>query len=151
MTDPTPEIRARCEAATKGPWFKAKMGVGTPQWGVSGPLLDRGGQYRRIAICGSPRVYRGPLDDEDASNAAFIAHARTDVPWLLAALAARDAEIARLKAALEPFAKLAEILDEAWHDDDELLLECPDNFLLHKFKVRDFRRAASTEQSEVTK
>lgn len=86
MTDTpldTAAIRARCDAATDGPW-----GV-TNEPGVCAKHPD------------FPKAVRGVFDldwpEDAAANCEFAAHARTDIPALLDALAARDAEIARLK------------------------------------------------------
>lgn len=79
-------IRARCEAATPGPWIASEVeprglssvtAVGD-NWGVFTKIGER-----------KPRQYATPEAD-----AAFIAHARTDIPALLD-------EVARLRAALE--------------------------------------------------
>lgn len=57
------EIKARCEAATKGPWIKINDQL---RHGVTAGLI------------GVIHVY-----DEDAD---FIAHSREDIPFLLAEL-----------------------------------------------------------------
>lgn len=60
------EARARCEAATKGPWF------------------NRQGGYNKTGI---PKIYSDPEKDSyvahATSNGDFIAHARTDLPRAL--------------------------------------------------------------------
>jgi hypothetical protein len=78
------EIRKRAEAATEDPWFVEGKTVYS-----SGVLLA--GTYPAM-IC----------DECDVTEAEFIAHAREDVPKLLA-------EIERLKIALENVADLTEI------------------------------------------
>lgn len=83
MPDLTPErldeIEARCEAATPGPWRNRDLlGVlGRPEDGVQ--------------ICG------GCTND----NRDFIAHARQDIPALIAAVRERDARIAELEKDLD--------------------------------------------------
>ena len=78
------EIEARANAATEGPWevdpFTWKPGHPIPpsEWlGIeaTGPVK---GEVARIR----------PNEDEDHANAEFIAHARADVPALVAALRA---------------------------------------------------------------
>lgn len=86
MTDPmTPEelraCRERAEAATAGPWR-----VGSVE------------TYHVFVPCstciGPERVFlRFNEHFPHGADAAFIAHARTDVPRLLATIAARDAQL----------------------------------------------------------
>lgn len=72
MTDYLDEIQARADAATPGPW-------------------EHVGSYGRI-VSGPVQVCRAYGDDGTATpDAAFIAHARTDVPRLVAALRAVEA------------------------------------------------------------
>jgi len=83
-------INARCKNATPGQWvFQDYRGSGG---------FIRAGQ-EALAQMWNCR------DEEDYTNAtangAFIAHARADVPDLLAALTAAEAENARLREALE--------------------------------------------------
>jgi len=66
--------RARCEAATQGPWQNG-----------SGRFVYRPG-------AGEQALHLGPLSDVD-----FIAHARTDLPTALDHIDALEAENARLK------------------------------------------------------
>ena len=81
------EIEARIEAATEGPWTVLPDSA---DWDV--PILDAAGSF----ICCSPDdgVRGGHL----AQDAAFIAHARTDVPWLVEQVKVRDKA---LRAVLE--------------------------------------------------
>lgn len=89
-------IQARIAAATPGPW--AESGIGDYGWGV-----------------GSPAEHIVEADDSEQgrANAAFIAHARTDVERLVAevrrlrALADRTRALALLEAA-NRYAKLAD-------------------------------------------
>lgn len=76
-------IKARCEAATEGPWHREHgdygcVSIGNFGWVVDGPNC--------------------PQYDEDTpqghADAEFIAHARTDVPALVA-------EVERLRAEVE--------------------------------------------------
>lgn len=72
---PLEEIRARAEAATPGPWRAAKQCVG---------FDDDAGLFRLFEV-GNWAI---PADAE------FIAHARMDIPLLLAALDESRAEVA---------------------------------------------------------
>lgn len=72
------EIKARCEAATAGPW---EFGLGT-----SDPFPDPPGGIWCVEsshlewICKSLFPTRS---SQSKANMAFIAHARQDVPWLM--------------------------------------------------------------------
>lgn len=75
-------IRARAEAATDGPWRTWNDGhVGSPTVHIGGGVMP---------TPGSDPAQRMP-------DAEFIAHARTDVPALLDALDAAEAEVERLR------------------------------------------------------
>ena len=68
------EIRARVEAATEGPWSVYRG--------------DRIGTYvTRPDLAGVAREWSLTWSDADAE---FIAHSRTDVPWLLGQVELRD-------------------------------------------------------------
>ncbi len=74
-------IKARAAAATPGPWYVERGGEhGDPFWAIAAILRDPYGD--NSLSCGS-----------DREVAEFIAHARTDVPALVA-------EVERLEAAL---------------------------------------------------
>ena len=86
------EIRERVEAATPGPWF-----VDGPEFGGLWVTAYRDGE----SIAGGQPVHPSHKDQSFAvmaglgdEDAAFIAAAREDVPFLLA-------EIARLQALLD--------------------------------------------------
>ena len=73
------EIRARAEAATPGPW--------RTEWS------DRDAHYRIIFNEQGnwlAEVFEEEGDEGDPFDASFIAHARTDIPHLLAALEAAE-------------------------------------------------------------
>jgi hypothetical protein len=88
------EITARCKAATPGPWETA---------------ICRDGKYsgRQCLVRASAGIgevvgirqlgHRQVKAVEE--NAAFIAHSREDIPFLLSQLAVKDAEIERLREA----------------------------------------------------
>ena len=78
-------IRARCEAATLGPWYEYGRDVITRELKVGETPYQ--GEY----IC----------EDMEHGDADFIAHARQDIPELLDALTEKDAEIERLEHALK--------------------------------------------------
>ena len=65
------EIRARAEAATPGPWTLGPCSHG-------GQILQRGDDSSRETR--HPQTYLQIVPDSDAE---FIAHARTDIPYLL--------------------------------------------------------------------
>lgn len=124
-------IRARCEAATPGPWQRddgndasGYIVVVTLAFDPDGPNYAPDDNYCVVAC------------DEDypmkATDADFIAAARSDVPRLLDALEAAEAktqaaltaldmaavqliaaraEVGRLRAALDPFATAAREID----------------------------------------
>ncbi len=99
-------IKARAEAATPGPWeadgepflpqnWRPKLSV----WANVGDEFSH-----LVAAVATPDKYLG-LTDAD-----FIAHARTDVPALVAALEERDAEVERLREENERLKKFNEDL-----------------------------------------
>lgn len=77
-------IRARCEAATPGPWCP------TNDWGAI-----FGGATGDELVCTFKHSH------QNADNAMFLQHARTGIPALLAHIAAQGAELAHYKRALE--------------------------------------------------
>lgn len=104
MSDTTPPltlaeeaaIRERCEKATPGPWlaYQSIVRVRCNRKDIRGmkgaPVLLRAGQGIDLK-----------LPDKDIfANVAFAAHARTDIPRLLAELDRLRAENARLTASL---------------------------------------------------
>lgn len=102
---PTPErlaeVRARAEAATVGPWeWDAPS---TEPWPSGDENLHNAANDPVLSSWG----YDADGIDASAEDRAFIAHARTDVPDLLAALDAAteraekaEAALARVEAAL---------------------------------------------------
>lgn len=85
------EIRKREQAATKGPWYYAPD---TMSGGADGGQLRFGNPYGRPAwMSFGFRDYKGEKPDGE-----FMAHAREDIPYLLAALDAATAERDALKA-----------------------------------------------------
>ena len=100
MTDYLDEIQARADAATDGPW-------------------EHVGSYGRI-VSGPVQVCRAYGDDGKATpDAPFIAHARTDIPRLVAALRAVEALVAPYRSRADgwsPEAALARAVDTAIRD-----------------------------------
>jgi hypothetical protein len=85
-------IRARAEAATDGPW----SAYGTVIAAYFEP--NCGGCSGIVSPAHEPSCGIEQIAQADAADAEFIAHARTDVPALLDALDAAEAEIERLRA-----------------------------------------------------
>jgi len=87
-------IKARADAATPGPWYR----VGPP-WNRGAPWVNAGSEdpHHGRFLCDLDAEMAGvDRDDDEPSNevadAEFIAHARTDVPALLARIAELEAE-----------------------------------------------------------
>ena len=76
-------IKARCEAATAGPWRAIERGNSVISHGVVTVAYDSRPQQNVCAGI-SPKT----------GNAAFIAYAREDIPYLLERIAELEAEIA---------------------------------------------------------
>ena len=99
-------IRARCDAATSGPWCVSTLtypngttvvesitGVSEPQWSDYGE--GEGEWYTdRLTLVETDAGHYGPT----MPDAQFIAAARTDIPALLAYIDELEREIAELKA-----------------------------------------------------
>ena len=83
------EIRARCDAATPGPWQTEKGRVLTTEIGY---LVAVAESVPASFYTAKPA---GSLYERMAANAAFIAASRTDVPRLLATIEAMQAVIHR--------------------------------------------------------
>ena len=107
--------RERCEKAIPGPW--ETYGDRYATW-----LIHKTGGW--VFACVTD-VKKNPADGQDnpehdptgqraANTAAFIAHARTDLPAALDALDAKDAEIERLRVALT---KIADYEETSWHNE----------------------------------
>ena len=88
------EIQQRCEAATPSPWEVEKYYHDEPyeQFIKSAAVVStyEDGSKRTIT--------RNNWSNPVVADLEFIAHAREDIPYLLAQLAERDKEIERLKA-----------------------------------------------------
>ena len=86
------QIRRRCDAAAPGPWKAEK---GDPQWGSIG--YEVLGVEKGDCNCPDSDIPAMLADEEDA---IFIAHAREDVPRLLA-------EVERLRNIMSDIAAIA--------------------------------------------
>lgn len=87
------EIEARCEAATEGPWEVA--------WKTDF-IWQLDGDGDRFGPIAEAHYAEGNHDN----NAAFIAHARDDVPDLLAEVRRLTAENEAMRDILKPFMPL---------------------------------------------
>lgn len=112
------EIKARCEAATKGPWeiwdgpgwcgggSDLSIGAGE-QWLADMEIRDGNNYHERVAhgdcavsgctICSM----NDEISREQKANAEFIIHSRDDIPALLAEVEACHQEIADIREATE--------------------------------------------------
>ena len=106
------DIQRRADAATAGPWM---WGEETSEWGDCGPNLETvergpaysdGSQGAKELVIGSWGHDANGISVED-TDAEFIAHARTDVPRLLALVREQAATIARTRAEADSFDELA--------------------------------------------
>ena len=109
-------IRARADAATPGPWVAEAYVYGDPEDGYGPPqdwqIKTAGWTKHAGSVIVSHQPYEGGGVNEEA-DAEFIAHARQDVPDLLAELArlrAANAELQAENMALRGEANLSEIL-----------------------------------------
>lgn len=121
------EIRARAEAATPGPWAydctstqdnDYMVGLAHPVDGddgslgppISGRLIDHPhhfdpatqdfGEWYCEPICEITAAEHSP-EGSPAHDAAFIAHARTDIPLLISALEAEKAKLFEVRATIK--------------------------------------------------
>lgn len=103
MSDRLTEIEARAKAATRGPWEDATGSI-EPRgiWSSALFVSTATGEVVAGALCPDTgdEGMETPIAGAPPENRAFIAHARDDVPWLVAQVRERDAEIARLRALL---------------------------------------------------
>jgi hypothetical protein len=99
-------IRARAEAATPGPWARDLYEDGESGEGPLGVFPGARGEWVESNNVIRPPSAEGDLGDDVATcdrngDAEFIAHAREDIPRLLADNDALRAEVAALLRALE--------------------------------------------------
>lgn len=91
------QIRARADAATPGPWTAAAYSDSAGDEG-SCVLVGNPGTMEERAIAYAID-YPWTTPDSCEADAAFIAAAREDVPYLLGLLAEKDATIQRVREA----------------------------------------------------
>lgn len=86
------EIEARANAATPGPWEQTDGNI----WIDTREMVCCGRGY--YGCCGDPDILGGQeiFAQSNPTDANFIAHARADIPALLASHKAQAAEIERL-------------------------------------------------------
>jgi hypothetical protein len=89
------EIESRAAAATPGPWATDED--------IGGCVAAEHPDFRSYwtdVIC----ITRDSVTKRKVANAVFIAHARTDIPALIAALRAAQARVSELEAVLTKIA-----------------------------------------------
>lgn len=82
-TNPLDEIQARADAATEGPWEARDCPPCTERGRLEVNIWDHTGNFQIASWCDDDEFHR--------PDAVFIAHAREDVPKLVAALRAVEA------------------------------------------------------------
>ena len=80
-------IKARCEAATEGPWQHEHRRKDDGMYRTE--VFDMTGEAI-ACLAWHPVQHPGGTSTDRAENAAFIAHARADIPWLISLLEALD-------------------------------------------------------------
>lgn len=111
-------IKARADAATLGPWIAVNRPYGNPRHRVGRPRrrLQADSRYGRGPVVEPLLNCRSSDEEEAALNAEFVAHAREDVPRLLAEIVRLRRENALLSAAVPRSGAGADILCAPTHD-----------------------------------
>lgn len=99
------KIEQRAAKASAGPWTIELWNIGHRDWNVDAPGA------RDIATLNGSDGHDEPTEYPSEENAAFIAHARTDIPSLIASHRKLQEELERARAMLKPFADFAESLE----------------------------------------
>lgn len=87
-SDELAEIEARANAATPGPWeCEVRHGAPSIKGGPVHNFARGAGRHQILSVVGQDWMRA----DEPTCNAKFAAHARTDIPALVAAVRERDA------------------------------------------------------------
>lgn len=110
MCERLEEIQRRVDAATEGPWDSAsshlvrvlKGDLAVPIFRSEAPIDWH--KNKRLTNAVMRRAYA-----DEVTNAAFIAHAREDVPYLLALLTRQQEEIERLREAVKGSAVIVNV------------------------------------------
>jgi hypothetical protein len=108
------EIKARCEAATPGPWKHRdppEVQIPDPNW-ERHEIVDE--SLKLVAQTHYPTTeWKCARNEEMERNGPFIAAARTDIPDLLAEVERLRAEAAEMQLRIqEQDAELDELIDE---------------------------------------
>lgn len=130
-------IKRRAEAATEGPWVLGPFSGGVMLYRAAGTrpiVLDAvrdGMQQATLRLRDHDRCVmvkcdrNGPTYQVEHPDAKFIAHAREDVPALVAEVEAERAENRRLRAALAAEREAKESAtatkDAAYHERDQVV------------------------------
>lgn len=98
-------IRDRVAKASPGPWTTEPGAYSGANWS-----LGYSSDYDKdvTVYLTTDGVHASEMYGDAATDGEFIAHARTDIPALLKAIDARDAELAQLRAELARLKPLAE-------------------------------------------
>lgn len=92
------EIQARCKAATPGPWAWECVGEKSNEWCLGIVCDDDGNPLSGMIEKGQGVVVESIVTEADGfNNADFIAHARQDIPDLLAYIAELQDALAALE------------------------------------------------------
>lgn len=122
-------IRKRAEAATDGPWRVGCGSVETDSPEHQSVSSWWGGTSNNICNLNDGEYIENSNEDSDAE---FIAHAREDVPALLA-------EIERLRKQFEYIAELADDFYEVDYVDEKgvIVMSVPDELAKHRQTVQE--------------
>lgn len=127
-----PGIENREKRATKGPWKVERHddddgSISHEIWNLTAE------HYTRIMTLSDSN------DDPNAkANAAFIAHAREDIPWLLSQWRAQKARIEELEGRADTCGEIPtsqEVIDKALRHGIRVLYEQFSDFAKERFKV----------------
>ena len=113
------KIEARANAATEGPWeWEGKSDEMWPQ-GENSLMATGGAEPEYVLMAWGYDAYG--ITAECDADAEFIAHARTDVPWLLEQVERRD-------KALEAVLDLHKEDGHGWGPGESFCTECQQGY-----------------------